>query len=132
MIRANGGIRYIINKILRHVNSPMKAEFSIAALVSLVDACTANNTIAIITVSGIAREISGRIHLDPRRVASILDTFSCIMQGFIPYGAQLLMAAALAQCNPASIIPYLYYTYSLLFVALLSITFRFPKKIVDS
>ena len=132
VIRANGGIRYIINKILRHVNSPMKAEFSIAALVSLVDACTANNTIAIITVSGIAREISGRFHLDPRRVASILDTFSCIMQGFIPYGAQLLMAAALAQCNPASIIPYLYYTYSLLFVALLSITFRFPKKIVDS
>lgn len=130
VIRANGGIRYIINKILRHVNNPMKAEFSIAALVSLVDVCTANNTIAIITVSGIAREISGKFHLDPRRVASILDTFSCIMQGFIPYGAQLLMAAALAQCNPASIIPYLYYTYSLLFAALLAITFRFPKKIV--
>jgi Na+/H+ antiporter NhaC len=132
VIRANGGIRYIINKILRHVNNPMKAEFSIAALVSLVDVCTANNTIAIITVSGIAREISGKFHLDPRRVASILDTFSCIMQGFIPYGAQLLMAAALAQCNPASIIPYLYYTYSLLFAALLAITFRFPKKIVDN
>lgn len=132
VIRANGGIRYIINKILRHVNNPMKAEFSIAALVSLVDVCTANNTIAIITVSGIAREISGKFHLDPRRVASILDTFSCIMQGFIPYGAQLLMAAALAQCNPTSIIPYLYYTYSLLFAALLAITFRFPKKIVDN
>ena len=132
LIQANGGIRFIINKVTCHINNKRKAEFSIAAIVSLVDICTANNTIAIITVSNIASEISQRFKLEPRRVASILDTYSCIMQGLIPYGAQLLMAAALAQCSPASIIPYLYYTYALLFMALLSITFRFPKKIVDS
>lgn len=128
VIRANGGIRYVINKILKHVNSPRKAEFSIAALVSIVDVCTANNTIAIITVSGIARDISEKFKLDPRRVASILDTFSCIMQGLIPYGAQLLMAAALAKCNPLDIIPHLYYTYVLLVAMILAITFRFPRK----
>ena len=127
IIRANGGIRYIINKVIKHVDSPRKAEFSIAALVSLVDVCTANNTIAIITVSGIAREISTRFNLDKQRVASILDTFSCIMQGIIPYGAQLLMAAALAHCNPVSIIPHLYYTFVLLFFAVMSIVFRYPR-----
>lgn len=132
VIRANGGIRYIINKVTRHIDSPRKAEFSIAAIVSLVDVCTANNTIAIITVSGIAREIAKRHHLDPRRVASILDTFSCIIQGLIPYGAQLLMAAALAHCNPVSIIPHLYYTYILLFVAISSILFRFPKSLTPT
>lgn len=128
VIQANGGIRYIINKIIKHIDGPRKAEFSIAALVSLVDVCTANNTIAIITVSGIAREIAQKFHLDPRRVASILDSFSCVMQGIIPYGAQLLMASALAQCNPVNIIPHLYYTYALLVAMLLAITFRFPKK----
>ena len=131
IIRANGGIRYIINKVIRHINSRRKAELSIAALVSLVDICTANNTIAIITVSGIAREISQRFNLDPRRVASILDTFSCIMQGIIPYGAQLLMAAALAHCNPIDIIPHVYYTYALLLMALLNIAF-YGKKIIHS
>jgi len=89
---------------------------------------SANNTIAIITVSGIAREISEKFHLDPRRVASLLDTFSCIMQGLIPYGAQLLMAATLAQCNPINIIPHLYYTFALFAAMLLAITFRFPRK----
>lgn len=127
LIRANGGIRYIINKVIHRIDSPRKAELSIATLVSLVDVCTANNTIAIITVSGIAKEISTRFNLDPRRVASILDTFSCIMQGIIPYGAQLLMAAALAHCNPLDIIPHLYYTYALLIMSLLSIALRFPR-----
>jgi Na+/H+ antiporter NhaC len=117
--------------VIRHINSRRKAELSIAALVSLVDICTANNTIAIITVSGIAREISQRFNLDPRRVASILDTFSCIMQGIIPYGAQLLMAAALAHCNPIDIIPHVYYTYALLLMALLNIAF-YGKKIIHS
>jgi Na+/H+ antiporter NhaC len=127
LIRANGGIRYIINKVIHRIDSPRKAELSIATLVSLVDVCTANNTIAIITVSGIAKEISTRFNLDPQRVASILDTFSCIMQGIIPYGAQLLMAAALAHCNPLDIIPHLYYTYALLIMSLLSIALRFPR-----
>ena len=113
VIRANGGIRFLMNKILRHVHSPRTAELSIAAIVSVVDICTANNTVAIITVAGIAKDISHRFNLDPRRVASILDTFSCVMQGIIPYGAQLLMGAALASVNPVDIIPYLYYPFVL-------------------
>ena len=117
-IRANGGIRYLMSGILRHVRSPRSAELSIAALVSVTDLCTANNTVAIITVSGIAKDISHRFGLDPRRVASILDTFSCIMQGIIPYGAQLLMGAALASINPIEIIPHLYYPFILCLFAL--------------
>lgn len=117
-IRANGGIRYLMNSILRHVRSPRTAELSIAALVSVTDLCTANNTVAIITVSGIAKDISHRFSLDPRRVASILDTFSCIMQGLIPYGAQLLMGGALAGINPIEIIPHLHYPFILCLFAL--------------
>ena len=121
VIRSNGGIRYVMNGILRHVHSKCSAELSIAALVSFTDLCTANNTVAIITVAGIAKDISHKFGLDPRRVASILDTFSCIMQGIIPYGAQLLMGAALASLNPIEIIPYLYYPYVLAVFALLGI-----------
>lgn len=133
MINANGGIAYVMNKILKITKSPRAAELSIAALVSFVDVCTANNTVAIITVSGLAKEISERFGLDNRRVASILDTFSCIMQGMLPYGAQLLMASALASCSAVEIIPYLYYPYALLLVAILSILFQFPrlKKIAE-
>lgn len=118
LIRANGGIKYMMNGILKHVKSKRSAELSIAALVSVTDLCTANNTVAIITVAGIAKDISNRFGLDPRRVASILDTFSCIMQGLIPYGAQLLMGAALAGINPIEIIPFLYYPFVLAFFAL--------------
>lgn len=121
VIRANGGIQYLMDKILAHVHSRRTAELSIAALVSAVDLCTANNTVAIITVSGIARDISNRFGLDPRRVASILDTFSCTMQGLIPYGAQLLMASAIAKCNPVELIPYLYYPLALGVCALVAI-----------
>ena len=121
VIRANGGIRFLMDKILKHVHSERTAELSIGALVSVVDICTANNTVAIITVSGIARDISNRFHLDPRRVASILDTFSCIMQGIIPYGAQMLMGAALAGINPVQIIPHLYYPYILLLFSIAAI-----------
>ena len=127
IVRSNGGIRYIMRKVLSHVNSQRSAELSIAALVSLVDLCTANNTVAIITVSGIARDISRKFSLDPKRVASILDTFSCTMQGIIPYGAQLLMAAGLAKCSPVSLMPYLYYPVTLGLFALLAILFRKSK-----
>ena len=121
VIRANGGIRFVMDKILAHVHSERTAELSIAALVSFVGVCTANNTVAIITVAGIARDISRKYGLDPRRVASILDTFSCIVQGVIPYGAQLLMGAALASISPVQIIPYLYYPYALFFFAMAAI-----------
>lgn len=124
IVRSNGGIRYIMHKILSHVRSQRSAELSIAALVSLVDLCTANNTVAIITVAGIAKDISQRFSLDPKRVASILDTFSCTMQGIIPYGAQLLMAAGLAKCNPVDLMPYLYYPLTLGLFALITILIR--------
>lgn len=127
VIRVNGGIQYLMDRIMKRVHSPRSAELSIAALVSLVDICTANNTVAIITVSGIAKDISNRFNLDPRRVASILDTFSCMMQGIIPYGAQLLMAAALASLNPVDIIPYLYYPYTLGIFSLAAIIFAKRK-----
>lgn len=127
-IRVNGGIKYIMDHILGHIHSQRSAEMSIAALVSFVDVCTANNTIAIITVSGIAKDIAQRYDLDPKRVASILDTFSCIMQGIIPYGAQLLMASALASITPTEIIPYLFYPYALAICAISTILIRKNKQ----
>ena len=128
IIRINGGIDYIIGKLTRHVNGKRGAELSIAALVSLVNACTANNTVAILTVGEISKDIGDRYGLDNRKCASILDTFSCCMQGILPYGAQVLMAAGLAEVNPINIIPYLYYSLTLGVVALMSILLRYPKK----
>lgn len=128
LIRENGGIDYIVEVMTRRINGKRGAEFTIAALVSLANLCTANNTIAIITVGRIARDISERFGLDPRKSASILDTFSCLIQGLIPYGAQLLMAAGLAGISSISIIGYLYYPAVMGACALLAITFRLPRK----
>ena len=128
LIRHNGGIDYLIERLTRHISTKRGAELSIAALVSLVDLCTANNTVAIITVGGIAKHIGDRYGVDNRKAASILDTFSCMMQGVIPYGAQLLMAAGLAGLNPVAIIPYLYYPLAIGMAALFSILFRYPKR----
>lgn len=128
IIRINGGIDYIISQLTRHVNGKRGAELSIAALVSLVNACTANNTVAILTVGEISKNIGDRFGLDNRKCASILDTFSCCMQGLLPYGAQVLMAAGLAMVNPIEIIPYLYYPMTLGIIALMSIVLRYPKK----
>ena len=128
IIRYNGGIEYIIQKLTRHVNGKRGAELAIAALVSITNCCTANNTIAIITVGPIAKEITDKFHLDARKSASLLDTFSCLIQGIIPYGAQLLMAAELASISPLSIIRYLYYPFCMGLMALLCILIRYPKK----
>ena len=128
IIRHNGGIDYLIERLTRHISTKRGAELSIAALVSLVDLCTANNTVSIITVGGIAKHIGDRYGVDNRKAASILDTFSCMMQGVIPYGAQLLMAAGLAGLNPVAIIPYLYYPLAIGIAALFSILFRYPKR----
>ena len=128
IIRHNGGIDFLLERLTRHVNTKRSAELSIAALVSLVNLCTANNTVAIITVGGLAKHIGDRYGVDNRKAASILDTFSCVMQGIIPYGAQLLMAAGLAALNPVSIIPYLYYPMAVGVAALFSILFRYPKR----
>ena len=128
IIRHNGGIDFLIERLTRHVRGKKGAELSIAALVSLVDLCTANNTVAIITVGGITKQIGDRYGVDSRKAASILDTFSCAVQGLIPYGAQLLMAAGLAALNPVSIIPYLYYPIAIGVAALTAIVFRYPRR----
>lgn len=128
VIKHNGGIDFLIRLLTRRVNSKQGAELSVAALVSLVNVCTANNTVAIITVGGIAKRIGDRFGLDNRKCASILDTFSCFTQGLIPYGAQLLMAAGLAGLNPIAIIPYLYYPFAIGITALLAILLRYPRR----
>jgi len=128
MIRYNGGMEFIIESLTRHIKGKRAAGLSIAALVSLVNLCTANNTIAIITVGPLAKDITERFGLDPRKTASILDTFSCFVQGIIPYGAQLLMAAGLSGVSAVSIIANLYYPFTLGVIAFLSILLRFPRK----
>lgn len=127
-IRENGGIDFIIQKMTSHIHGKRGAEMSIGILVSLVNVCTANNTVAIITVGNIAKQIGDRYGVDNRKCASILDTFSCCIQGVIPYGAQILMAAGLAQINPVSIIPFLYYPLAIGVSSILSIMLRYPKR----
>ena len=128
LVKQHGGIDFIIRQLTRRVSSKRGAELSIGSLVSLVDLCTANNTVAILTVGDIAKQIGDRYGVDNKKCASILDTFSCFTQGVIPYGAQLLIAAGLAAINPVSMLPYLYYAYALGIAALLSIIFRYPKR----
>ena len=128
LIRFNGGVDYILHHLTRHVSNKRGAELSIAALVSLANFCTANNTIAIITVGPLANNIAEQFRVDKRKSASILDTFSCVVQGLIPYGAQMLIAAELTKLSPISIISYLYYPIILGIVALLSILLRYPKR----
>ena len=128
LIRHNGGIDFIIKGLTKGIKGKRGAEFSIAGLVGLSNFCTANNTIAILTTGDIARDITKKFGLDPRKSASLLDTFSCVVQGIIPYGAQLLMASGFAGISAAAIIPCLYYPFVLCVVACFSIIFRFPKR----
>lgn len=128
IIRENGGIDFIISKITAHVNSKRGAELSIAALVSMVNICTANNTVAILTVGNISKKIGDKFGVDNRKAASILDTFSCTIQGLIPYGVQMLLAAGLSGLSPLDIIPYLYYPMAIGLAALFAIFFRYPKR----
>ncbi len=110
-IRYNGGIDFIIRKLTRHVNGKRGAELSIAALVSIANLCTANNTIAIITTGPIAKDIAVKFHLDRRKTASILDTFSCLIQGIIP------IRSADADCSgTCQYLPHQYHRKSLLSV----------------
>ena len=128
LIKVNGGIDTVINLLTKRITTKRGAEMSIAALVGMVNVCTANNTVAIITTGGIAKQIGDRFGIDNRKCASILDTMSCCVQGVIPYGAQMLMAAGLASVNPVSIMPYLYYPYLLGAVTILAITARYPRR----
>ena len=128
LIRINGGLDFIVNGLTKRINGKRGAEFSIAGLVSLANLCTANNTIAIITTGRIAKDITDKFGLDSRKTASILDTFSCLVQGIIPYGAQLLMAGGLAGVSQIAILQYLYYPATMGVFAILAITLRFPRK----
>ena len=129
LIRFNGGVDYILHKLTKKVSGKRGAEFSIAALVSLANMCTANNTIAIITVGPLASDIAEEYKIDKRRSASILDIFSCVIQGIIPYGAQMLIAAELASVSPLNIMEYLYYPIVLCIFAILSIILRIPRAV---
>lgn len=127
IIRFNGGIDFIISALTRHISGKRGAELSIAALVSLANLCTANNTIAIITTGPIARDITERFGLDRRKTAGILDTFSCFVQGIIPYGAQMLIASGLAGISSLDIIENLYYPFCMGLFALLAILIKVKK-----
>lgn len=128
LIRHNGGIDYLIRALTIRIRGKRGAKFTIALLVILADMCTANNTIALVTVGPMAREIADKYGIDRRISASLLDTFSCFTQGFLPYGAQLLMAAGLAKITPFEIIGYLYYPIALGAMAVLGIIFNYPRK----
>lgn len=128
MIRYNGGIDYVIHKLTSRVSGKRGAELCIALLVSIANFCTANNTIAIITTGSIAKRIAEKYHIDPRKSASILDTFSCFVQGIIPYGAQMLMAAGLAHLSPLDIIGNLYYPFAMGIFATVAILARYPRR----
>lgn len=124
VIRHNGGIDLIIKALTKRIKGQKGGELSIAALTCLVNVCTANNTVAIITTGPIAKDIAKRLHIDPRRSASILDTASCFTQGILPYGAQVLIAAGLSYVNPIAIISHLYYPMLIGIALLLAICFR--------
>lgn len=127
IVKENGGIDYVLNLVTKRINSKRGAEFGVGLLVSLVDLCTANNTIAIVTVGPLAKDISNKYNLDSKRVAGILDMFSCAIQGIIPYGAQLMSAAALTGLKSFDIMKFLFYPYLMGISAILFITF-FQKK----
>ena len=127
MVKQSGGFEYITQAITRRVSGRRGAESAIAGLTILADVCTANNTIAIITMGPIARDLSLKYDIPARKSASLMDTASCFAQGILPYGAQLLMAAGLAGISPMAIIPHLYYPLAIGVIVLLSIIFQFPQ-----
>ena len=128
MIRYNGGLAFIIKRMTAHITSKRGAEAAIAGIVSFANVCTANNTIALIMAGPIAKEIATKFNIAPNRAASLLDISSCVVQGIIPYGAQLLMAANLAGISPVGIMKYLYYPYLLALGVVFAIVCRYPKK----
>lgn len=124
VVRINGGIDYLIRIVTLRVRSKRAAELAITTLTALANVCTANNTIAILTVGNISRDISKKFGISPRRSASLMDTTSCFVQGIIPYGAQLLMASGLAMISPISIIPHLYYPMCIGIMVIISILIK--------
>ena len=127
MVKQSGGFEFVTRVITNRISGRRGAEGAFAGLTLLTDICTANNTIAIITVGPIARDLSERYGIPPRKSASLMDTASCFMQGVLPYGAQLLMASGLAHISPMEIIPHLYYPMGIGVMVVLSILFQFPR-----
>lgn len=132
VIRFNGGISWLITKLTNNLRTPKQAEGAIAGLVAFTNFCTANNTIALVITGPLAKQIGEKFKLDPKRIASLIDTVSCSIQSILPYGAQLLIAAGLAAINPVEIIPYLYYPFLLGLVVIISIIFKKTPALSDS
>ena len=128
VIKACGGIDYILRVMTARISGLRGAQATLAVLVGIVNLCTANNTVAIITVGGLAKDISRRFGVDPRKSASILDSASCVVQCLIPYGAQTLLATSLAGISPTAPFPYLYYPWAVALTLVLSIVFLFPRR----
>ncbi|MCM1355633.1 MAG: Na+/H+ antiporter NhaC family protein [Staphylococcus sp.] len=129
LIKAAGGIQFLLQGLSSHISGRRGAQAILAVLVGIVNLCTANNTVAIITVGGISRDIAKRFGIDPRKSASLLDSASCVVQCLIPYGAQTLLATSLAGISPAAPFPYLYYPWALAGMIILSIIFLFPRRL---
>ncbi|KGX83961.1 Na+/H+ antiporter NhaC family protein [Pontibacillus marinus] len=127
LMNYNGGIQYILNKLTNKVQTKKGAEYSLAGLVSTTNLATANNTIAILTTGPLAKTISDQYGIDSRKSASILDIFSCTIQGIIPYGAQILTAASLAEVAPTDLIPFAFYPIFIAIFGLIAISFNFPR-----
>ncbi len=127
LMHAYGGIAWLINTLTRRVQSRQGAEYSIAALVSLLDLSTANNTISIVAAGPIAKDLNEQYGVDPRRTASILDVFSCAFQGLVPYGAQILTIAAVGGLSPLSVSMYCWYPMLLFVFGLIAIAFNIPR-----
>ncbi|MFI3259635.1 MAG: Na+/H+ antiporter NhaC family protein [Rikenellaceae bacterium] len=128
LIRLKGGLAWLIERLTSGVQNKRMAELSIAAMVSVANVCTANNTVAIITTGKISKDIATKFGVDPRRSASILDTFSCFVQGVLPYGAQMLMASQLSGVAPLEIIVSLYYPMMIGLFGVGAILFRLPRR----
>lgn len=127
LMKYYGGIGYLLEKVTARIKTKKGGELGIAALVSLIDLATANNTISIVTAGPLAKDISEQYDIDPRRTASILDIFSSGFQGIVPYGGQLLVAAGLAKISPVEIMPYSIYSILMVIFGLLAIAFGIPK-----
>jgi len=127
LMKAYGGIQWLVSRITKSITSKKGAEFGTAALVSALDVATANNTIAIVTAGPIVKEFSEKYQIDPRRTASLLDIFSCGFQGLVPYGGQLLAAASLASVSPLALTPYCWYPMLILVFAVLAVATGLPN-----
>lgn len=127
LMKAYGGIAWLVSYFTKRINSKKGSEYGTAALVSTLNIAISNNTIAIVTIGPIAKELGGQYQLDPRRTASLLDIFSCSIQGLVPYGGQLLAAASLAGVSPLALTPYCWYPMLILVFGLLAIATGLPK-----